>query len=203
MLLENIRVFERGYHEDPNMVVNIRLDELNRTIKRNKEGEIISIETASPQDPVYTTFNFNRYYLVLDGSISIRKRQEPVVTISSNYQSSSFVGYQDLWGPFRNEPLTVIAEDNCKLLSFAISGSASASSVKALTISNTSVDINTEDDSCVIVVGEHEIDGVSKSPYYRIGGPEPNVLGTSVKLAPGTLAIKTSSKCHIVYIKNS
>ena len=102
-----------------------------------------------------------------------------------------------------NQSIQLMMQENAKLLSFEIQDETFPPlSVKALTISNSSVNINTKNDSIVIIVGSHRTSGSGHDSdthmcHYRIGGPE----DTANTIAPGFMTVSTSNTCHVVCVE--
>ena len=165
-------------------------------------GEIIS-EIIPQTRRSFSTLNPDFFYLVLDGSIVIVKKNDSDITITNDYYNSpTFVNYTDIWRNWYNTPIKILMRESSKILAFAIEDETFPPvAVKALTLSNSSVDINTSNDSVVIVVGPHEAQGDHKGEnhicHYRIGGPE-DVANT---IPSGVMTIKTSGVCHVVCVE--
>ena len=155
------------------------------------------IENQSP----WFNLNSDYFHLVLEGSIIIKKKNEGDTIVSSDYyNSSTFVDYLDCWAGMYNTPIQIEIPNNTKALRFIIDDDMfHPLSVKALTISDSSVNINTNNDTIVIVVGNHTINGIpNERPivHYRVMDD-----GSANTSPSGAMAISTPDICNVVYIE--
>ena len=146
------------------------------------------------------------FYLVLDGKMLLKRPNDSDVEIGSEYyQTESFVEYRNDFKDFTNTPIEVVYKENGLLLQFMVDSIPIDSlSVKARKLSNATVDINTKDDSVVIVVGSHIVNGKEeprKFIHYRIMDNERS--GFPPSIPSGTMTISTSDSCYIVLVERN
>ena len=102
-----------------------------------------------------------------------------------------------------NGVFTLNVKANTKFLRFTIDDDMFPPlSVKALTISNSEVDINTNNDTIVIVVGKHSFNGKDvgerKIIHYRIMDQDKDSANV---IHSGIATISTPETCRVVYIE--
>jgi len=99
-----------------------------------------------------------------------------------------------------NTPIQIEIPNNTKALRFIIDDDMfHPLSVKALTISDSSVNINTNNDTIVIVVGNHTINGIpNERPIFHYRVMDDGSANTSPS---GAMAISTPDICNVVYIE--
>ena len=221
MLLNELNLHTRGKHADNvqvkldfTRVVDVRRDANNNVteVMLSTSNDYISVANIGNNVPKYTCFDPDTYYLLLDGSLTVKKDQSQDVTITPTYQSGTLTDYKDLWKPMSNQPVIVVMEENAKMISFSIKDDSYpwANSVKAAMVANSTFTLEANDNSFVIVVGSHRLNGGAiededMSPY-KIGGPESRDPRNPRRhydevLDPGTLTIEANGTCSIVYIE--
>ena len=206
MILKSINLTVPNEHvADPS--IDVTLSRISEPVY-NKTSDTIALavkpEPSPNSKPVFSILNLDAFYLLLDGSVLVKKKNESNRIISSgHYSSSEFVNYSNEFDGLYNQSIQLMMQENAKLLSFEIQDETFPPlSVKALTISNSSVNINTKNDSIVIIVGSHRTSGSGHDSdthmcHYRIGGPE----DTANTIAPGFMTVSTSNTCHVVCVE--
>lgn len=220
MLLKQLSLHSRGQQEENVQVsldfvriLDVRRDENNNVtaMKLSTSNDFVALQDVSNNRPKFVSFDPDTYYLLIDGSLTIKKDRNQDVTINPTYQSSTFTDYKDLWKPLSNQPVKIVMGEDAKLLSFSIKDDSYpwANSVKAATVTDATFNLEANDNSFVIVVGNHKMNGVSSEEEeqdliaYKVGGPEGNVsFGPHDEvLAPGPLTIEANGICNIIYIE--
>ena len=215
MLLKQLSLHSRGQQEDNVQVsldfvriLDVRRDANNNVtaMKLSTSNDFVALQDVSNNRPKFVSFDPDTYYLLIDGSLTIKKDRNQDVTINPTYQSSTFTDYKDLWKPLSNQPVKIVMGEDAKLLSFSIKDDSYpwANSVKAATVSNSTFNLEANDNSFVIVVGSHIVNGKEeprKFIHYRIMDNERS--GFPPSIPSGTMTISTSDSCYIVLVERN
>ena len=143
--------------------------------------------------------------MVFSGSIELKDRVNNTNTVipGNLYDSSEFVDYQDILSNWNNSPIDLIIDHPTTMLRFCIDDDTFPPlSVKALTVSNSEVNINTNNDTIVIVIGKHSFNGKDvgerKIIHYRIMDQDQDSANV---IHSGIATISTPETCRVVYIE--
>jgi len=132
------------------------------------------------------SFSTGTYYFLFEGHLNANAGPTTILNINSNY-GPELEDYKDIW--VYNTQVNIDLSNGGKLLSLVPDQS---STIKAMTLTDNSVTINTVNNSTIIVCGKgHSFNGgnVSQMPLM------------SYKTNSGSQIISTNDRCHIVYME--